>query len=290
MGKATLFSPNNGAQITAAGSLYDSTGALYQRYLTPTYQTSSTTAAPFLNYLCNTTSAAFTMTLPVGAAGSIIRFTDDASTWATNNLTIAPAASQTIQGISSNGSLVCNLSGAYVELAWDSTNSYWVVTASGFQYGPTYLPGVTGGIIPSSGLPGVTTNTTISAGTVGEVKASGSIGSGQNVQAATNLGSLALTAGNWLLFCSASYNGAGGNTYWQMGLTTNSSPSLSGTTLGIDLLDLTTNTGTGEGGAGTIVKPVSLSGSQTYYLCCTTQTVSAGNGGILGSITAYRIA
>lgn len=51
--------------------------------------TSNTTAVPSAGYLCNTTGAAFTVTLPaVPAEGDIIAFADAAGTFDTKNLTI----------------------------------------------------------------------------------------------------------------------------------------------------------------------------------------------------------
>lgn len=175
--------------------------------LTPSYQATTFTAVTNQNYLTNTTSAAFTATLPTGAAGDTIQFVDGAGTWGTHNLTIAPATGQSIQGISGTGAagaLVANLSGAFIQLSWDNTNSYWTVTSSGFQYGPTYNPTVTGGIVPSSGLPGnnvtvytansytadilgeyfernVVSNVSLTSGTTADVDATG----------------ITLTAGTW---------------------------------------------------------------------------------------------
>lgn len=111
-------------------------GKIASSGLTPTYVNSAANVSAGKLYQCDTSSAAFTVTLPTGTTGSVLRFVDDQGTWGTNALTISPAASQTIQGISGSGSLVCNLSGAYVEFTWDATNSWWVVQTTGFQYGP----------------------------------------------------------------------------------------------------------------------------------------------------------
>lgn len=120
-------------------------GLIASSGLTPTYVNSATNASAGKLYQCDTSSAAFTVTLPTGSTGAVLRFVDDKGTWGTNSLTVAPAATQTIQGISGNGSLVCNLSGAYVEFTWDATNSQWCVQSTGFLYGPaatTTLAGV----------------------------------------------------------------------------------------------------------------------------------------------------
>lgn len=126
-------------------------GKIASNGLTPTYVNSATNASPGKLYQCDTSSAAFTVTLPTGSSGSVLRFVDDKGTWATNNLTIAPAATQTIQGISGNGSLVCDLSGAYVEMTWDATNSQWCVQTTGFQYGPP-LSASQAGTMPASNI------------------------------------------------------------------------------------------------------------------------------------------
>jgi len=103
-------------------------GGLVTAYVSNTF-----TAASGFSYLTNTTSAGFTGTLPTGSTGAQVQFTDDAATWATNNLVIAPATGQVIQGLPANDTISCNISGAFVLLSWDSTNSYWVVSGSGFQ-------------------------------------------------------------------------------------------------------------------------------------------------------------
>lgn len=294
MGKATIFSPSGGAQIVAAGQLYDSGGTLYQRYFNVVYQTSSTTAAVNTHYLCNTTSAAFTMTLPSGAANSIVRFTDDAGTWATNNLTIAPAAAQTIQGIAGNGSLVCNLSGAFVELAWDATNSYWVVIANGFQYGPTYSPGVTGGILPSAGVPGATAGSAVSAGYVGEVLSATNLGQGVNVTTSgLALGSINLTAGNWLLIATVMYSAGASttNTAWYLATSTTANTGGFAGTRGLDWLEsFIINSTNGFAAPITLIKSVNVSTTTTYYINAQTNVASAGASTIEGAAIAVRIA
>jgi hypothetical protein len=81
-------------------------------------------------YLCNTTSAGFTITLPSGTAKASIGFLDARETFATNNLTIAPATGQAIDGYAVNETLVMDVSGSWVILTWDSVNSRWVVQSS----------------------------------------------------------------------------------------------------------------------------------------------------------------
>jgi hypothetical protein len=61
-------------------------------------KTTGFTAVAGEGYFCDTTSAAFTATLPVGTLGDEISFIDYAGTFDTNNLTIAPNGAEKIQG------------------------------------------------------------------------------------------------------------------------------------------------------------------------------------------------
>jgi hypothetical protein len=88
------------------------------------------TAVAGFHYLCNTTLGGYTATLPTGSTGAVIRFSDDTRTWAVYNLTIAPASGQSIGNLLTNETLVCDLSGAFVQFAWDGTR--WVVDTNGF--------------------------------------------------------------------------------------------------------------------------------------------------------------
>lgn len=65
-------------------------------------QTTGFTAVSGRAYPCNTTSAAFTVTLPSSpTAGDLITLTDYAGTWNTNNLTVNPNGGK-INGSTSN--------------------------------------------------------------------------------------------------------------------------------------------------------------------------------------------
>ena len=81
-------------------------------------------------YLCNTVGGSFTATLPSGTAQDIITFSDDARTWGTVNLIIAPATGETIDGLAANETLVCDLTGAFVTLTWNGTT--WTIATNGF--------------------------------------------------------------------------------------------------------------------------------------------------------------
>ena len=75
--------------------------------------------------LANTLAGVFTATLPASPRlGTRIRFVDYKSTWAANNLTVAR------NGMKIGGSatdLICNVSGAWVELVFDGTDNWLVV-------------------------------------------------------------------------------------------------------------------------------------------------------------------
>ena len=60
------------------------------------------TATAGEGYFCNTTSAAFTVSLPAGTIGDEISIIDYAGTFDTNNLTVAPNGSEKIEGTAAN--------------------------------------------------------------------------------------------------------------------------------------------------------------------------------------------
>ncbi len=65
-------------------------------------KTGDFTAAAGQGVFCNTTSAAFTLTLPAGSIGDEVSFVDYAGTFDTNNLTIASNGSEKIHGSTDN--------------------------------------------------------------------------------------------------------------------------------------------------------------------------------------------
>lgn len=169
----------------------------------PSYQNANFSAQPFTNYLVDTSGGVVTATLPDGGPSTVysIQFTDDAGTWGTNPLTIAPFTGDTIQGISGNGSLVCDLSGATVQLVWDITNGWWTVSSSGFQYANTgiVVPGTSAGLVAAAGLPGNTTGSAIANTYVGEV-VTGSINTVTLTTSDSPISStINLSAGIWLI-------------------------------------------------------------------------------------------
>lgn len=89
-------------------------------------KTSAFTAVAGEGYFCNTTSSAFTITLPGSAsAGDTIQIVDYAGTFATNNITLT--SSLNIEGSSDNKVLTTNREGVTITYA-DATQG-WVATS-----------------------------------------------------------------------------------------------------------------------------------------------------------------
>jgi hypothetical protein len=112
-------------QGTAAG--FGPTGAV-------SWNTTKITANPNpavtgVGYFCDTTSAAFTVTLPSSpAAGAVVGVADYANTFATNNLTIGRNGSN-IGGSANNAILSTN--GLSVTFVYVDATQGWIVTDSG---------------------------------------------------------------------------------------------------------------------------------------------------------------
>jgi hypothetical protein len=112
-------------QGTAAG--FGPTGAV-------SWNTTKITANPNpavtgVGYFCDTTSAAFTVTLPATpAAGAVIGIADYANTFATNYLTVGRNGSN-IGGLATNATLKVN--GVSVTFVYVDATQGWIVTDSG---------------------------------------------------------------------------------------------------------------------------------------------------------------
>lgn len=112
---------NAQGQLTSASS--GSSGVSWQAV-----QTTGFTAVSGRGYPCNTTSAAFTVTLPASpSAGDLITLVDYAGTWDTNNLTIDPNGGK-INGSTLNG-IVSTERGA-VNLVYVDSTQGWISYAS----------------------------------------------------------------------------------------------------------------------------------------------------------------
>jgi hypothetical protein len=88
-------------------------------------KTTGFTGAAGEGYFCDTTSAAFTATLPAGVLGDEISFIDYAGTFDTNNLTIAPNGAEKIQG--SAASLTVSIERAGLTLVYTDGTQGWLL-------------------------------------------------------------------------------------------------------------------------------------------------------------------
>ena len=94
-----------------------------------TPKTTGFTAVNGVGYFCNTTSSAFTVTLPSSpSAGAIVGICDYANTFATNNLTVARNGSN-IGGLAINATL--EVDGVSVIFVYVDSTQGWIVTNSG---------------------------------------------------------------------------------------------------------------------------------------------------------------
>jgi hypothetical protein len=90
-------------------------------------KTTGFTAVAGEGYFCDTTSAAFTMTLPAGTLGNEISFIDYAGTFDTNALTIAPNGAEKIQGTAA--SLTVSVERAANTLVYTDGTQGWLLKA-----------------------------------------------------------------------------------------------------------------------------------------------------------------
>ena len=166
-----------------------------------TVKTSGFTAVAYGGYFCNTTSAAFTVTLPSSPTrGQFVVIVDYAGTSASNNITVAGNGSK-INGFGASAILATNRQGitfTYIDSTqgWlASSNVYGGATPYTQTYTATYLivagGGGGGGRAPSSAGGGgggaggyVTGTTTLTAGTVYTAVVGGG-GGGGNLAAGT---------------------------------------------------------------------------------------------------------
>ena len=116
---------------------------------TASIKTAGFTAASTNGYFCNTTAGAFTVTLPAGAAGSIISVQDYANTFDSNPLTITPDGVEKING--GAGSLSLTTEGEGLTIVYvDATQGWRSIQDSNFSaIGSNYVA-ATGGT-PCSG-------------------------------------------------------------------------------------------------------------------------------------------
>ena len=122
------------AGISGSGTINNTTGTITGLqgaidWQTGSIKTSGFTASANEGYFCNTTSAAFTVTLPASpTAGDVIAVKDYANTFDTNNLTLNPNGNK-INGSTNNYPI--NIEGASGELIYiDSTQGWKFLDAS----------------------------------------------------------------------------------------------------------------------------------------------------------------
>lgn len=122
-----------------AGTDYVAPAGAFSGLSWQSVQTTGFTAVAFRAYPCNTTSAAFTVTLPASpSAGDQITLTDYAGTWGTNNLTVSPNGGK-INGSTSN--FVATIGRFSLQLVYvDSTQGWLAYGTANFAGGPP--PGV----------------------------------------------------------------------------------------------------------------------------------------------------
>jgi hypothetical protein len=144
----------SGATVSlASGATSSGFGATYNGAVnwSTTVRTSGFTAVAGNGYICNTTSAAFTVTLPSSAtAGDILAFKDYAQTWATNNLTLN-ANGLKLEGTTNNS--IQNTNGQSITLIYIDSTRGWIVVDDGSSTSlnqPSYII-ATGGTITTCG-------------------------------------------------------------------------------------------------------------------------------------------
>ena len=117
-----------------------------------TPKTANFTAVNGEGYFCNTTSSAFTMTMPSGSAGAIVSIQDYNRTFATNNLTVAPASGEKINGGNASQNLVISTEGQGLTFVYvDSTVGWKTVHDNEFASGGTNFIDASGGTVTTCG-------------------------------------------------------------------------------------------------------------------------------------------
>ena len=139
-GKADIASPTFTGTPTAPTATYNAASpsttlqlatheyleqAIPQKIYYTSAATTGNTLAAYNNYTTDTTSAAYSVTLPATpTVGDHIRVMDAAGTWATNNLTVG-RNSEKIAGAAAD--LICNLNFSAVNLIYSGSTVGWVV-------------------------------------------------------------------------------------------------------------------------------------------------------------------
>jgi hypothetical protein len=120
----TLTIGTSGDTVTlAAGATSSGFGRSGTVNWDTTKKTTGFTAVNGVGYFCDTTSSAFTATLPLSpSAGAIVAFSDYTGTWITNNLTVGRNGSN-INGAANN--LILNTSNTTATLVYIDAIEGW---------------------------------------------------------------------------------------------------------------------------------------------------------------------
>jgi len=131
----------SGAKMSGVQAISWQTGSI---------KTSGFTAAAGEGYFCNTSSSAFTVTLPSGSAGAVVAVSDYTRTFQTNNLTISPQSGEKIGGVAANATL--STEGQTATFVYVDSTEGWinVQETSNSVTGRNFIT-ATGGTITTSG-------------------------------------------------------------------------------------------------------------------------------------------
>ena len=266
-------------QGTAAG--FGPTGAV-------SWNTTKITADPNpavtgVGYFADTTSAAFTITLPSSpAAGAVIGISDYANTFATNNLTVGRNGSN-IGGVAVDAKLSTN--GVSVTFVYVDATQGWIVTDSGNRSDlPTpQFVAATGGTITTSGdfkihtFTGPGTFTVTSAG---------------NPQGSTTVDYLVVAGGGGGGGMNFDTSGGGGggaggfrmsNSYGLPAPTTSPLANPTGITVTATAFPISVGGG-GAGGSGGPTSPAMIGVSGTNSVFSTITSAGGGGGSGAGAV------
>jgi len=235
-----------------------------------TVKTSGFTAVAGEGYFCNTTSAAFTVTLPSSATrGDTIAIKDYAGTFATNNLTINRSV-HNIQGVANN-SIISTNRASVVLVYIDSTRGWEFVEESNVaNLGvPAAFISATGGTITTSGNFKIHSFTGDGCFVVSTVGNSPTVPTG----GPTNVDYLVVAGGGGGTFGGGGGGGAGGYR------TTFPSPSCNAGSFPVSVTTYPITVG--AGGAGGVSTPVpsriGINGSSSIFSSIT--STGGGRGG-----------
>jgi len=249
-------------------------------------KTTGFTATASEGYFCNTTSGAFTATLPASpSAGDVVAFKDYAATFGTNSLTIGRNGSN-IQG-NANDSLLSTDRASVVLVYVDSTKGWLYVQESNVgDLAPTYIS-ATGGTITTSGNYKIHTFTSSGTFTVSSV--GNSLGSGDGVSY------VVVAAGGGGGFGGGNGGGGGAGGFREgknsgdpytasplnapAGLTVSSSPGSYPVTIGSGGAGAPNNNNTGASGGNSVFSTITSTGGGGGASDDNAGATTGGNGG-----------